>query len=294
MYLCYIDESGVPELNEGTSHFVLLGVTIPVERWRECDQQINKVKRKFSLEDKEIHTGWMLRRYLEQERIAGFEKLSYAARVEAVQKEREKTLVRIAGLKTKKKLKEVKKNFRKTEPYVHLTYDERYNFLKELCQLVGGWGECRIFADAIDKTVFSGREPKYPPFEEAFHQLVSRFETFLSNSTDEKKWGLLIQDNNETVAKRLTNLMQKFHVAGTMFVDIDCIIETPLFVSSALTGMVQIADLCAYTTRRFFEKNETDLFNCIYNRFHRDGHRLVGIRHYTGRNPCHCRVCQEH
>jgi len=73
------------------------------------------------------------------------------------------------------------------------------------------------------------------------------------------------------------------------------IIETPLFVDSRLTGMIQMADVCAYATRRFFEYNETDLFNRICHRFDRiPAGSVVGIRHYTGVFNCKCRVCLDH
>ena len=67
--ICYLDESGVPELGAGTSHFILLGLSIPAEKWRIKDAEITLIKRRFGLEQAEVHTGWMSRRYLEQERI---------------------------------------------------------------------------------------------------------------------------------------------------------------------------------------------------------------------------------
>src|ERR1700739_4908177 len=75
MHLCYIDESGVPELNQGTTHFVLLGLSIEAWDWRSQDRAVSVVKRKFGLGEAEIHTGWMTRRYLEQEKIPNFHTL---------------------------------------------------------------------------------------------------------------------------------------------------------------------------------------------------------------------------
>ncbi len=295
MYICYIDESGTPEVKGNTSHFVLAGVAIPAEKWRECDNQIDTIKSRYALQNAELHTGWMFRRYLEQERIAGFDKLTFHERRFAVEEEREKLLIRIAALRNAHQLKETKKNLAKTSPYIHLSRNERLACLRSIAELIGSWDFCRLFADAIDKTSFSGHTPKYPPYEEAFAQVISRFQRFLSSDVAQDKLGLLVQDQNETVSKRLTELMKKFHASGTMWVDIDRIIETPLFVSSALTSLVQIADITAFAIRRFFENQETDLLNKLYHRFNRVGNRLVGMRHYTGPyNRCHCRVCQEH
>ena len=105
--------------------------------------------------------------------------------------------------------------------------------------------------------------------------------------------GFIIQDHNETVAKRLTSMMRRFHAKGTRWTNIPHIIETPFFVDSHLTSMVQMADLCAYATRRFFENNEIDLFNRIYPQFDRVGQAVVGIRHFTAAG-CRCRVCRDH
>ncbi len=244
------------------------------------------------LADIEIHTGWMMRRYLEQERIPDFEKLSSEDRKKAVKIERDKDLIRIAGLKTEKQLREAKKNYKKTELYAHLTRSERIEFLKELCDLIGAWGESRLFAYAIYKEALKGRSHRFTPYEHAFFQVLWKFERFLRDEST-GKMGLLVHDNNETVSKRITEMMYAFHKHGTLFGKIQKIIETPLFVDSSLTGMVQIADLCAYAIRRFCENGETELFNRIHPRVHRKGFKVLGLTHYTGKkSSCSCKICQ--
>lgn len=84
MYFCYIDESGTPEIPGTSSHYVLCGLAIPIEKWKKCDQQIHAIKHKYGLDDAEIHTGWVLRTYLEQSRIPDFEQMNYAERRSAV------------------------------------------------------------------------------------------------------------------------------------------------------------------------------------------------------------------
>lgn len=105
-------------------------------------------------------------------------------------------------------------------------------------------------------------------------------------------YGALIHDNNLTVAKRHTQLMQQFHRKGTLWTSINHIIETPLFVNLELTSMVQLADLCSYVIRRYFELGEADLFDRIKNRFDKHNGKLVGIRHFTN-DSCTCVVCEE-
>ncbi len=88
--------------------------------------------------------------------------------------------------------------------------------------------------------------------------------------------------------------MEYFHESGTLYRDIKHIIETPFFVDSELTNMVQVADVCAYAFRRFFEKGETDLFDRIYSRIDRRGNTVVGARHYVEGRRCTCRLCRDH
>ena len=125
----------------------------------------------------------------------------------------------------------------------------------------------------------------------AFEQVLSRSQAYLASQND---LGILVSDNNSKVAPRLTELSRKYHKTGTLYRDIPNIVETPLFVDSALTSMIQIADLCAFGLRRFIENQETFLWDRVEGLADRLGARCVGVRHYTGRRPCGCRVCLAH
>jgi len=294
MYLCYIDESGVPEIGFGTSHFVLVGLSIEAWDWKHQDRAVTVVKRRFGLMNAEIHTGWMTRRYMEQEKIANFNTLDWNQRRTQAQSERDNQLVRVAALKGPKKAQELRKAFRKTDPYLHLTLEERMNCLREVADLIGSWGNTRLFSEAIDKTSFGATPPPIPPREEAFTHVVNRFERYLVDIGGPQTIGLLAHDHDDTSASRLTQLMRQFHVSGTMWGNITRIIETPFFVDSQLTVGVQLADLCAYAIRRFCENGETDLFNRVYPRAHRVAGRAVGVRHYARGKHCACTICNNH
>jgi hypothetical protein len=49
MYLCYIDESGTSDIPGNTSHFVLAGLSIPIWHWKDCDREVETIKRKYAL-----------------------------------------------------------------------------------------------------------------------------------------------------------------------------------------------------------------------------------------------------
>ena len=292
MRICYLDESGTPELSGQTTHFVLLGLSVPASSWKKKDAEITAIKRKYGLQGQEIHTAWIARRFQEQEVVPAFQDLTYDERRTAVRTERDRRLTSRAAIRGLDRVSTLRKNFAKTEPYAHLTHTERQALLSELADAVNGWDDCALFAEATDKTVFGRVPPATPPFEEGFTQVVSRFHRYLEA---EQELGLLVQDNNPTVARRLTELMRRFHEAGTRWTALPRIVETPLFVDSQLTSLVQMADLCAYAIRRYFENGERLLFDKILARFHRVGGRMVGARHYVGAlRRCNCEFCRQH
>jgi len=295
MYLCYVDESGTSALPGNTSHFVLAGLSIPVTRWKDCDGEIAVVKKKYALDNAEIHIAWLLRPYLEQTRIADFDLLDYRQRRSQVESVRKGELLRLQRVNLKQ-YQQTRKNYRLTQSYIHLNLAERRRLAKDLAQCICNWGFARLFAECIDKIHFDPARTSRTVDEQAFEQIVSRFEQFLQNiGTNDPfpTFGLLIHDNNETVAKKHTELMKKFFQAGTLWTDVKSIIETPLFVDSQLTSMVQLADVCAYSLRRYLENKEEDLFDCVFQRADRKDGVVVGVRHFT--NPaCSCKICAAH
>jgi hypothetical protein len=289
MYILYLDESGVPEINAGTSHFILLGVAVRVDQWKTLDSNIEREKSAFNLADVELRAGWMARRYSEQESVANFEAMELAARRASVEQviNRRAGVLGVAG--NQKKIKAYRLECRKISPYIHLTRSQRLACLQSVATELAGWPEVRIFADAINKSDFS--PGRYSPYEMAFEQVVSRFQTFLAKKGS---LGLIVSDNNETAAPRLTQLSRKFHKDGTLYKDIVNIVETPFFVDSSLTSLIQVADLCAYALRRRIENDEKALWDIVRPRVDRLENALVGVRHYTGRRPCNCDICTAH
>lgn len=298
MYLCYLDESGTPDIPGNTSHYVLAGVSIPVECWKITDDKIERIKIKYDLAGKEIHVAWILRSYREQNKIANFEAMSYQKRRQEISSYRTTELLRLQRSKNPESYRQVKKNYRKTEDYVHLTQTERRKVICEMASEVSKMTYMRLFAECIDKAYFASSKTTITVDVQAFEQVVSRFEHYLQiiDQRGRTRKGLLIHDNNETVAKKHTLLMKKFHTEGTLWTTVKNIIETPLFVNSELTTMVQISDLCAYSLRRYLENSEAELFNLIFKRADRRGDiasPVVGVRHFAKR-PCACIICKAH
>jgi hypothetical protein len=298
MYICYIDESGTPEVPGVSSHFVLAGVSIPIWHWRDADREVSAALDPYGLKDTELHTGWMLHSYREQSHINNFPNLERTARRAAVNRERATYLLSLQSSPQKvKTLRQTKKTYRNTDPYTHLTRSERLHAVRDVADCIGQWGFARLFAECIDKLNFDTSREQRSVGEQAFEQVVTRFERYLENVDPgipgRRQLSLLVHDNNQTVARKHTDLMKHFHLRGTLYGRLNHIVETPLFVDSGLTRMVQIVDLCSYALRRYLENGETDLFHRILPRADRAGSTVVGIRHYTVPG-CQCEICQAH
>lgn len=241
----------------------------------------------------------MLRKYIEQSKIPGFKELSFAARRREVNRYRNKELTRLGGSVNNERRNRARKLYRNTDAYVELTLDERRQAVRDVAETVSKWGFVRLFAECVDKSHFDPARTSRSVEDQAFEQVVSRFEKYLQNlrshATDsaQRNYGLLVHDNNETVVKKHTQMMRSFHTAGTLWTSVECIIETPMFVDSELTRMIQIADLCAYALRRYLENNETWLFEPIFRRAARVGEVAVGVRHFSAPG-CDCAICKAH
>ena len=263
---------------------------------RNFDQSITAVLSRYDLQDEEFHTGWILRKYAEQKRVPNFDALSFAQRRSAVERERVANLLRLQASHKSAAYRQIKKSYQHERPYLHLTLAERQQLAGEVADVIANQGSARLFAECIDKIHFDPVRTGRSVDEQAFEQIVSRFQQFIT-STDEpgedKRFGLIVHDNHQTVAKKHTELMRRFHQQGTPWTKIDRLIETPLFVDSSLTRMVQVADLCAYALRRYLENQENSLFTKIFQRAHRAQNRVVGVRHFTT-NTCACEICRAH
>jgi len=181
LYLLYIDESGTSSIPGNTSHFILSGISVPIWHWKDCDRELSIIKNKYSLSDAEIHTAWIIRKYFEQSKIQNFSSLNYFQRRSEVERFRRAELIRLQRSNNPKHYKQTKKNYRKTEAYIHLTYQERKQFLERIATCVSNWGFARLFAECIDKIHFDPSRSQQNIDEQAFEQIVSRFEQYLEN-----------------------------------------------------------------------------------------------------------------
>jgi len=79
--------------------------------------------------------------------------------------------------------KQTKKNYKETNDYIHLTFDERKRFVHELAQTIASWDYARLFAECIDKVKYAPNRSNNSIAEQAFEQVITRFQICLQNSS---------------------------------------------------------------------------------------------------------------
>jgi hypothetical protein len=215
---------------------------------------------------------------------------------------------RVRKLGIAKRNAQLKKVYRHTDPYIHLTLSERGRLAIDIAEAISKWDWAVLIASCIDKSIFISKTRRPDQVNEfAFADIIRLFAEFLKEAegfgsiaeggSDHKapwsEYGLVVHDNNPTVARKHTQQMRfirEFH--GT----IDRIIETPLFVDSSLTRMIQLADLWGYMLRRYVENAEASLFSILYSR---QNTMIGGVRYpiprarvdHFAEPTCPCLIC---
>lgn len=301
MYLLYVDASGVAEVGASPKLYCIVGVCVHEGTWFALERRLNGLKNRYSCsgESFELHTKDLVARCVEQNLVPGFRDLDRRSRRAAVLEVRDKFLATLSG----ESLKKHRKLFKQTEAFVHLTAEERDSLINDALDLVATHDGIRLFGEVVDKDHHSHMGGEEDVVRSSFTQLVSRFDQFLSavNRIDPiaPQKGLLIMDNEPAHARRFADLLSRFRSDGHPFGVVNHVIETPLFVDSRSAGGIQLADVCAYTTRRYVEKGGADgssdgaRFHQIFPSFHRGQAKLHGLRHYCARGSCQCAVCRE-
>ena len=148
----------------------------------------------------------------------------------------------------------------------------------------------RLFSVAIDKEVASPRDP----IEVAFEEICNRFDLFLTRIFDRRgdpQRGLIVMD--KSIHERpLQMLARNFRIAGARWGHFRNLAEVPLFVDSAASRMVQLADLVAWSTFRKYELRDGRFFDPLIPLFDADGGVLHGLYHHRRMSEhCYCPAC---
>ena len=131
----------------------------------------------------------------EQSRINDFNSLTRTQRQSEVRKSRTRHLFKLQNSNNSLSYRQTKKNYAQTNAYTHLTLRERQSFVAEIADCVSNWGFARLFAECIDKIHFDPLRAQSSVDEQAFEQVISRFEKYLQNTDDtngQRNYGLIL------------------------------------------------------------------------------------------------------
>lgn len=148
-----------------------------------------------------------------------------------------------------------------------------------------------LFGAAIHKASISPEDP----VEYAFEQLISRFDLFLNrlHKRGDTQRGIIVLDKTSRETK-LQSLARDFRRDGHRWGELHNIAETPLFVDSQATRMIQFADLVARALRMYYERGVPKYLDGIAHRFDREGGVLHGLVHRVAPNAgCNCIICRQ-
>ena len=171
----------------------------------------------------------------------------------------------------------------------------RYEMILEaLDVLTTASGTVRAFGVAVDKLARSPDDP----VEYAFEEICNRFNAYLNRNFRkrggrdiDKQKGLVVMDKSRYEGT-LQALATAFRFDGTRWGQLRNLAEVPLFLDSAASRLVQLADLIAFAVWRKYERDDSSFFDRIVSRFDREGGVIHGLVHYGPEfATCPCPAC---
>lgn len=179
---------------------------------------------------------------------------------------------------------------RREAPWKGLSIDEARGLLKSILLVAkSSYEKARLFACAIHKKSFPGADPVALAFED----LCQRFDYFLSRCRQQgdQQRGLIILDKT-TRETSLQQLSREFRKAGTRWGSLKNIADTPFFVDSRASRMVQLADHVAYAVFRRYNTGDAQYMDIIASRFDESDGVYHGLSHkHADRLACTCPGC---
>lgn len=179
---------------------------------------------------------------------------------------------------------------RRSQPWKSLDQDEARGIIKSVLDvLANAYDTARAFACVVHKESFPNRDP----MEIAFEDLCSRFDRYLQRlrAGGNPQRGLVILDKT-TYETTLQQMSVEFRTFGTQWGVIRNLADTPLFVDSRASRVIQLADHVAHAVFRRYQAGDTQYFDRIAHKFDSEDGVVHGLAHKEIGNPhCRCIAC---
>lgn len=176
-------------------------------------------------------------------------------------------------------------------PWGRIPANSKRGLLTDIPRLLGSFvaaqgREYALFAVARAPDAVPGVDP----LERTFEELLLRFKQFLVRMGPDEL-GIVVADKSK-YEPILQPMVRVWHQTGTRVGSLKRLVETPMFVDSSATRMVQLADFVAHAVYRRYTVQDESLFAPLLPMFdRRDGviHGLVHlVRNYR---YCPCPAC---
>jgi len=223
MFLMYVDESGDCGTNNSkTNRFFLTGVVIHESYWQETLDLLLNFRKKVYRD-----TGWRVRHEIHaQEMING-----------------------------------------RVSDNQNLPRNTRFIIIRSLIDWLALQKNIKIITVSIEKRNY---QSSAKVFERAWTLLVQRFENTIKNgnfpipeSKDRLEKGLIIADStNGEELRKILRRMRRYNPIpnqsgdGYRNLPIETVIEDPFVRNSEHSYFIQIADVCAYFARQYYDPNK--------------------------------------
>lgn len=152
---------------------------------------------------------------------------------------------------------------------------ERVRAIQDGLQVLSGSGpSARAFAVAIRKSEVVPEDP----VSLAFEYLTNRFDLYLLrlHRAGRTQRGIIILDKM-IVEGTLQNLANDFRTVGHRWGIIRNLAEVPLFLNSRASRLIQLADLIAFATFRYYERGDRRFMEIIRPRLDAEGGVVHGL-----------------
>lgn len=252
MYLMYIDESGSPSLNDGTTYYVLLGVGILSEHLKKISDAIKEVVESVisvSSSAEKIEMCDPFSRAI-RERKGGYRKKQFKLHYHDL----------IQG----------------KEPYNNISETERRKIADIMFNIAVN-NEITLFAVVINKRLHKKRYafPRGPDLL-GLEFLTGRFEKFLQRKSD---YGIMILDEKERKQNMvIRNFFQELREHGTPYHKLGRVIECVFFSPAQYCYPLQLADFLAYAVFSKYEHKKDERFKQIEGKFDVVDGNMVGLK----------------
>jgi uncharacterized protein DUF3800 len=180
---------------------------------------------------------------------------------------------------------------RREAPWKGLQQDDARGVMKSVLNVArNNYDSACCFACAIEK---ASLRPDQDCVALAFEDLCQRFDFFLARKSrqGDRQRGLLILDRS-TQETSLQRLSTDFRRVGTQWGVVRNLADTPMFVDSRASRLVQVADHVAYAVFRRFNAGDAQYFDIIASRFDEAEGVIHGLAHkHSERQKCVCPSC---